>query len=494
MSSTLFDYLQQQPGMAYTRLYRQPSAVLAVLRRMLPHLAKTIVMALLYMPQPILESDLFAWIRPESQVELDESISTLKRLHIVQVVPEPAAPRAYKLSSSFASSLREALTGQGNHRSFGVPCTTRDPNRMTVEDLDGHARRRWEAILYYMVGSTGKGLGQADIISTGTKSLLEVGQFVTIRNERATITKEGFTFLLQEANAQVWSLLIVYLENALALHMEPVEMLSFLFMLGSLELGMDYSTASLTPTQMTMLDDLNNFGLVYRHADDQSRFYPTRLATTLTSDAGALLATSVKSTPSGPVTTAQAAGAGAGKGYIIVETNHRIYAYTSSLLQIAVLDLFARLKMRFPDMVAGKLTKESVQRAINLGITADQIISYLQTHAHPQMYKHAPPVLPPTVVDQIRLWQIQGDRMEANSGFLLANFSNFPEYEDVCRYAESLGVLVWKKDEKRCFFVTRIDQVKDYIAKRRLAAQKDVKSGQRVAPKAPGSVAGSSRT
>jgi len=40
MSSELLDYLQKQQGVIFKRLYQQPSTVLAVLRRMLPHLGQ----------------------------------------------------------------------------------------------------------------------------------------------------------------------------------------------------------------------------------------------------------------------------------------------------------------------------------------------------------------------------------------------------------------------------------------------------------------------
>lgn len=108
------------------------------------------------------------------------------------------------------------------------------------------------------------------------------------------------------------------------------------------------------------------------------------------------------------------------------------------------------------------MTKESVQRAISYGITSDQIISYLSTHAHPQMQKNNP-VLPPTVVDQIRLWQIEGDRMTTTYGMLLKDFSSLAEYEDKLNYAESLGVVTWKSDAKRCFWVSRAEQMIAYM-------------------------------
>ena len=66
-----------------------------------------------------------------------------------------------------------------------------------------------------MVGSTDSGIADEGKISSETKTLLELGNFVESRGQHTSITQLGFSFLLQEANAQVWNLLIVYLENAL---------------------------------------------------------------------------------------------------------------------------------------------------------------------------------------------------------------------------------------------------------------------------------------
>lgn len=120
-------------------------------------------------------------------------------------------PRAYILGKAFAKSLRQALTGSGEHKSFGVPCRPPGDDVVDVKTLDDHARRQWEDILYYMVGSTTVGVEGQSHISDATKSLLELGNFV---DKRGRITQTGFTFLLQEVNAQVWSLLIVYLNRA----------------------------------------------------------------------------------------------------------------------------------------------------------------------------------------------------------------------------------------------------------------------------------------
>ena len=231
------------------------------------------------------------------------------------------------------------------------------------------------------------------------------------------------------------------------MNMDPVDVLSFLFMLGSLELGQDYSKINLSPTQAQMLDDLADFGLIYQ--PNKSSFFPTRLATTLTSDASALL-------------NSLGQDEGAGSGFIIVETNYRTYAYTSSPLQISILGLFSRILTRYPNMVAGKITRESVRGAVRLGITADQIVSFLATHAHPQMRKDNP-VLPATVVDQIKLWQIENERMKATPGYSMSGFATATEYQTACQYAREIGVLAWFSDEKQMFFVTRIEQISAFL-------------------------------
>jgi len=114
--------------------------------------------------------------------------------------------------------------------------------------------------------------------------------------------------------------------------MDLVEVLSFLFMLSTMELGRASSR----------------------------RFSPTRLATTLTS-----------SLP--PLPTATKTGGTKDQGFIVLETNYRLYAYTDNPLQTAVLNLFVSIKWRFPNLVVGAITRESVRKALVNGIMADQV-------------------------------------------------------------------------------------------------------------------------
>ncbi|KAL2266011.1 hypothetical protein VTJ83DRAFT_5363 [Remersonia thermophila] len=511
-SYQLSDYLEKLPGTTFRKLYQQPSTAFAVFRRMLPPLAKVFVQGLLYMPDPLPLSSLDAWVRPEAKTHRDRALSILRSLHIIQIsLPSRDRFQEVQLTSNFKNSLRLTLEGGGDHNSFGVPSTLPVDPRIDIAFLDAYARKKWEDILHYVVNSVpiegdGGGGGGGGVIGGGgggggpkasVKNLLLIGRLVEPRHDTHAgvgITQAGFTFLLQEANAQVWTLLLLWLEAADrankgaaatapgAPKMDSIDMLSFLFMLASLELGRAYDTDALTESRRNMLPALVDFGLVYIPREHTRQYFPTRLATTLTSSAAALRSVSSGFSAATANNPGDASSLGttpdtseASKGSIIIETNYRLYAYTSSPLQIAVLALFAHLNLRFPGMVTGRLTRESIRRAIGFGITADQIISYLASHAHEQMVRHAAaqgrPVLPPTVVDQIRLWQLENERMRAQPGFLFKEFESLDEYEALSSYAEEIGVLVWKSDKKRMFSATKYEQVRDFLKSRKKAEE-----------------------
>ena len=101
------------------------------------------------------------------------------------------------------------------HKSFGVPSNTSNGDQISVPELDEYARNQWESVLGYMVGSTGMGItGNGVEPSGGVKTILQWGNLVVTRGRAVEITKDGFAFILQEVNAQVWTILILYLQNA----------------------------------------------------------------------------------------------------------------------------------------------------------------------------------------------------------------------------------------------------------------------------------------
>lgn len=454
--------------------------------------AKTIVMAVLYMPAPFLISDLEIWVKASAKREKDQAISILRSLHIVQRDASPSI----SLTPNFRNSLRLALEGGGDHKSFGVLSTQPVPADVDLAFLDRYAQKKWDGILHFVVNSVGFSSASEDRGSKGpkqsVKDLMLRGRLVERRGGSGiNITQAGFTFLLQEANAQVWTLLLLWLEAADAIIsaegtdadlrkiLDSVDMLSFFFLLASLELGRAYDTDALTDARRYMLPNLADFGLVYVPPNNTRQFFPTRLATTLTSSETTLRSVSAGFAAAGAGNQAASAAADNGDAAqdktssIILETNFRLYAYVNSPLQIAVLALFVDLKYRFRGLVSGVLTRASIRRAVDMGITSDQIISYLATHAHEQMHRVAAstqkPVLPPVVVDQIRLWQLDTERMLTTSGHLLCDFDDYREYNDICNFANDIGVVIWRNDRRGMFFASKLEQIKDFMRTRKKA-------------------------
>jgi transcription initiation factor TFIIH subunit 4 len=115
------------------------------------------------------------------------------------------------------------LTGGGDHRSFGVPCSTPSKEKPTVEQLDSYARKQWDGILGYMVGSAeGASLSAQSInVPESVKKLLRDGGLVTGKTKNPSITQDGFAFVLQDVNSQVWTILIYYLDAVPEVRISP---------------------------------------------------------------------------------------------------------------------------------------------------------------------------------------------------------------------------------------------------------------------------------
>ncbi|EJF64723.1 transcription factor Tfb2 [Dichomitus squalens LYAD-421 SS1] len=476
-SHRLIGFLLSQPQSTMNRLYQKPSSCLSIFRLLQP-LERQIVMNLLWLETPIPGATMAAWVTREGKRPYQEALSTLQSLHILpqqSTRPGPPQPVKHNLNPTFKASLRQAITGGGTSGSFGILAENDDKHPPPdIEALDAFALERWETILYYMVSS---GTGQFPAKpSQGVLYLLQrSGLMATVHGATLQITSAGFQFLLHPPHEQLWELLLQYLQMAEERQMDLVEVLSFLLMLSTTELGkvgvhtiqfiaqvtqaiphaQSYSTENLSATQKAMLEDLRDYGLIRQRTATSRKFSPTRLATTLTSS-------------SPPLPTSAGTGDGSHvQGFIVLETNYRLYAYTDNPLQIAVLNLFVTLKYRFPNLVVGQITRDSVKKALANGITADQIISYLITHAHPQMRKNKP-LLPVTVQDQIRLWELERNRVKSQEGYLYTAFASHADYEWVLDYAKKLGVVLWENPSKRCFFgsVEGHMNIRGYIERR----------------------------
>ncbi|KAK4703579.1 transcription initiation factor TFIIH subunit 4, partial [Phenoliferia sp. Uapishka_3] len=493
-TAALYAFLDKLSPSMIGRLYEAPASCLSIFR-LLPPTARHIVLDMLWYERQVTKEDVSLWVRerrsdgaaggerrsrrvfePRALTppwfchrHLTTALSALARLHLLTEKHRHGTESLLVMHEQFRINFKLALTGGGTHGSFGVPAEERDIDQRESVDvafLDSFAETQWETILHFMVGSAISGRPSDRVLGLLTRSGLMTSSSRSLKS--FTITSKGFQFLLEDVNTQLWDLLLEYLEVA----NDVVEVLGFLFMVGSLELGRAYSTEPFSFSQLGVLTDLCDYGLLYRPSPKSPSFFPTRLATTLTSSAPPLVSSR---------------HADEERGFLIIETNYKVYAYTSNPLQIAVLNLFVSLRSRYPNFVTGQITRDSVRTGLQNGITANQIIAYLTSRAHPQMRKSTS-VLPTTVVDQIRLWEKEGERIKTSEGvsssqspfllflilrsvgYLYDDFSSTSDYDLVVNYARELGVLLWELPKMRKMFVTMDghQQVREFI-KRRMA-------------------------
>lgn len=508
MSGNLFkvtvnEHLEGLPKVIQSKLYAAPATCLSIYR-LLPPLAKFYIVSMLFTDKPVAVKDLEKWCQPQARKLQYESFKRLRALHLIE---EDASGTHVRLHQTFKNNFRDCLTGSQPPNAFGIIAASPEKQNVDVKFLDKFASQKWETILHFMVGTE-----LPTVPSKSVLSLLRLGGLMEGGGTGASslkITNGGFQFLLQDVNIQIWTILLEYLNLTQDLNMDPVDVLNFIFILGSLELGKAYSVSSLSETQLSMLPDLRDYGLVYQRSEGSSRFYPTRLATTLTSESTGLKTPSMvlnQAVQDANQKSAEHASdlSESQLGQIILETNFKLYAYTNSPLEIAILNLFVSLKTRFANMVIGQISRESIRNALYNGITAEQIVRFLETHAHSQMKglakdkldkkiefdashnintaggapqskydggvvaQHKLEILPPNVVDQIKLWQLELDRIQTFEGYMFKDFKNQNEFDVLCNYATEVGVLLWSDRTKLRFFVTvdGMAQVADFAGRK----------------------------
>ena len=103
---------------------------------------------------------------------------------------------------------------------------------------------------------------------------------------------------------------------------------------------------------------------------------------------------------------------------------------------------FIRLDYRLPNLITGKITKQSVMDAVCKGIPVDLIIDYLEQYAH-KLMKQQEPILPINVVDQMRLWESENKRMKIEPAFMICLIPTDQEFD------EFIQVVTGRNDDER---------------------------------------------
>jgi transcription initiation factor TFIIH subunit 4 len=476
------------------QLYSSPHAVQCVLRA-LPPVARLYVARVLYLPdhEPTFSPAKFRDAlcrRPRARDRHTTALTTLRSLRVFvtpsELVENACAENAngavaeqsaaddgtalLQLNPSFSQQLRLTVTCTVPPV-FNGPLT-HIPSRETA-DLGLHAAKRVERILNYPIGA------DDDADDDGTLSADAVPSHEIQRALASThilapcdggsymkITSTGFQFLLKDSFAQVW----VLLRDVIRVRFAGAEFdaLNFVFQLSFACCGRAYDVSALTKNQRLLAFVLDELGVIA--LDEQNGcFFPTQLGVNLVSSASRsdVESAAAAAGSSSAIITGTAGGIGvvpktSGNIQVIVETNFRLYAYTTSTFQTNLLSLFTHMRYRLPNLVVGHLTREKVRGALMIGITADQIIGFLNSHAHPRMKNGS---VPPTVRDEIKLWEAEQERVQFRRGFLLSDFDSPAKFDLVLAYANDTSACLWSNVARRQLIVIKSEynKIRSYI-------------------------------
>ncbi|PAV91738.1 hypothetical protein WR25_09245 [Diploscapter pachys] len=426
---SLLSFICTLPVESRLNLISKPSSAF-FLFRILPSVSQQIIIRLLHTSDLPLSAD----TRPV----MSNCIALLQTL---QILAETDSDRL-RLCPEFSQAYLEAIQ-VGAHRCAGIDSNAVDEKKQ--KDVGKKSAERWECILRYLALPSDNNISS---VSDSTRHLFRLAGFT----KEATvdeITSAGFQFLLLDTMQQIWTYIIEYLKLALSREENVVELVHLLIQTilcsNPDEQRRSFSISNAwNESEMNLLMQLREIGVIFIRKRKDGVFFVTPLLRHLSS------------------TSAVSFAADKSSGYIVVETNFRLYAYTKSTLQLAILSTFTEMTYRFNDMSVGILSRESVRRALQVGITALQIITYLRTNAHPQtLSAGARHCLPITVADQIRLWEDERKRLVFDNATFYSTFESEKQYTDLRDFAQKEEILLWA-DNKMMLVIVK-DEGHDLI-------------------------------
>ncbi len=494
--SPLLRYFSGLTRAALDRLYADGWTCQGLLRA-LPSMARLYVLRLACAQEDVPLVVVDTWKRADAiaaTVRHEQAVKVLERLNLLERVEADDGVASWRLHRGFAKQLLNGLCIGGvldaeSERGDGS-ASVFDGNRgaPTVAQLERHAHATWERVLQSIIappdddveltmqcdGATLQELLiEADLLGyalTDRGAVADDGSGVSIA--RFAMNRQAYRYLLLPTHTQVWRLVQAYMKlSEKGTPGTQHGVLCFLMRLGLLRLGRAYrmDDAALDEAQRATLADMALLGLIYRPEEAPELYYATPLCQYLLSSSaggGAGVASAGPAEPhegGGTALSGALGGAGSfsevGGGFLVLETNFRVYAYTSSTLWARVLECFTRLEYLLPDLIVGSLTRDSIHAAVDAGVSAAEIIQFLSRNAHPRMARQTP-VLPETVVNQIQLWAKEKQRVQYTKARLYERFSSEAEFLDAEAYARDIKVLLWSKrapEGWQCLLAVRAD-------------------------------------
>ena len=310
-----------------------PTVALIIFNK-LSRLARHYVLRLLAVTnqdQSIPEQIVGAWSK--NHLEHQKAMDSLEKTFKILI---RTSQRGVNLTEPFRLSMQAV-------HSTGFDTLTISPNRKkpTDEAIDEYAHVRWDNILSIL---TSIAIAPANSIIPHllTSCKFKIGN---------SLSGKGFNFILSPKLNQVWQIVVILLQKY------SLQKRAFLSQLAFSTVYRAYKLSAVSDENREILNDFHQLGLVYI-SEKKDAFYPTSL---------------IKGLLSGDDREDVEPEA---SGYLVLESNYRLYAYTDNVLNLAILKYFSKLLYKLPGMTVMTITRDTVQEACEKGITAENIITY----------------------------------------------------------------------------------------------------------------------
>lgn len=295
-----------------------------------------------------------------------------------------------------------------------------DPSSLSQSKLKSTSDIKFRSILEHISSKI-----EVDLF--GVKEVIE---FCELTNRRGEITNKGFEFLLKTRKDQLWYLIVHSVRFYASNPQEEYEMLQ------------DLSEILMKKEQGPFISEkLSNW---YLFLDSLGVIFLTEKTSSTVSFCvfNNDLFDEQKTSN--------------GRKYLVLETNFKIYAYTSQSYEKSVLSLFSKTEIEFPNLVKACFDEASLMAAFNKGITGRQVIKYIQEYSD---------LVPKNVIHQINIWEQKLHRIRLRNGYLYHDFIHLSDFLKVVKFIEAKGTLIYKDESKRIVVGEdrSHDEVRDYI-------------------------------
>jgi transcription initiation factor TFIIH subunit 4 len=461
LESPIAAFIEYLPEDEVDQLYSDFASVCFVFRLLDPMAQQIVIRFAFAGPNaPFQEGVLLAWVASAAMEKYTAAMQSLRRFRILVDSLKTGSGRK---DGGAATSLRVNKNFQRNlsqHVAAGVTTSNRVSRVVpSAHELHRHAAQSWDTILGHLIGSTTDAPISKEVASAIQSLGLKHGQ---------ELSSLGFRFVLYQRQQQLWAFVINLLQEAARskLHLDP---LMLLLGFASAKVGKFLDVRGKSPYALKLVQLLCDVGaLLCVHDRRDLEYFATPALLAMFRPVSALISRSImggrshvglpqhlyeKQCGQRPGVSANNEKLHEEEYGIIVESNFKVYAHTSSSLQARLLEYFCRITSTLPHLVVGSLSSESVMKAFKLGICAETILGYLESAAHPRALKrkeHGAAVIPDNVRGQLEVWESNRSRTTSWKAVRITwkgDASSQCEFERARAYSKDDGSFLWCQED-----------------------------------------------